>query len=81
MHGMPAKRRKERRRHENWGSQRPVDVLAEIEPFMDRFRHVREGEGKISMASPFREDNSPSFVLFTDGNSGIGLIWETHCRV
>lgn len=53
-----------------------IDILAELEPYMDRFEHSKVVDGKLNSCSPFRHESHPSFVVWLDkGNwkdSGTG---------
>ncbi len=53
-----------------------IDVLVELEPYMDKFERSKIDDGKLNSCSPFRIDKKPSFVIWLDhGNwvdSGTG---------
>lgn len=43
-----------------------IDVIAELEPYLDRFDNIRYRGDKMQCCSPFRDDRKPSFALNTD---------------
>lgn len=57
-----------------------IDVLSELEPFMDQFDRDVVRDDKLQSCSPFREDSHPSFAVNLENGSWIdsGAVDEFH---
>lgn len=57
-----------------------VDILSEIEPYLDQFSSYRIREDKLQSCSPFRQDSHPSFAVNLDNGSWIdsGAVGDYH---